>query len=66
LKSIDAIVLIKEPQGRLQALGEAVQRGSVQAFVVNAVEFEDKAGVSGFGKKDLRTHKAEEVDHRIE
>ena len=59
---IDAAVLVKQFQRRLQALGQAVDRGLVEALVVDAANFEDHADLSGLRQKHLRPDEAVEID----
>jgi hypothetical protein len=58
---VDAVVVAKQFQGRFEAL-----RGSVEALVVHAADFEDHPEVSGFGQKDVLVDKPVEVHLGVE
>src|SRR5258708_11884471 len=65
-KLVYAIVLSKQPQCRFEALGEGINRRSMEALVVDALQFENDTGVARLREKHLRSDEAEEIDHGVE
>ena len=63
---VDAVMLIEESQSRLVALGEGVNGRAFQAFIVDAVDFEDEAHVACLGQENLIAHESIEIDLAIE
>ena len=59
---VEAEVFVEELQRRFQALGEAVDRCVVEAFVVHTAHFEDDAHFPSLGEKHVRTNEAVETD----
>src|SRR6202041_1284709 len=50
---IDAVVFVEKLERRFQALSEAINRSSVEAFVVYASDLKDDAALAAFGQKDV-------------
>src|SRR3984893_13982498 len=63
---VDAVMFIEKSQSRLEAFGEGVNGRAIQAFIVDAVDFEDDAQVACLGQENLIAHESIEIDLAIE
>src|ERR1700730_4666796 len=63
---VDAVMLIEESQSRLEAFGEGVNGRALQAFIVEAVDFEDGPQVACLGQENLIAHESIEIALPIE
>src|SRR5580700_3861716 len=59
---VEAIVFVEQLQRRLKALGEAINRCAVKAFVVHTANFENDPHLTCLGEKSVRTDEAVEID----
>ena len=58
---VDAIVVAKEFQSGLEALGQSINRCSVETLIVHAVNFQDDADLPCFREEHLGADEAVEV-----
>src|ERR1700722_5286806 len=59
---IEAAILIEQLQRRFESLGEAVNRGAVEALEIDAAHLEDDPDLSALGEKYLGADEPEEID----
>src|SRR5580704_13985798 len=58
---VQAAIFIEQFEGRLQALGETIDRRLVQALVVDAANFENDPDFSGLGQEDFGSDEPVEI-----
>ena len=63
---IDAVVFVKEFQRGFEALREAVNRGTIEALVVNATYFEDDAELPRLREEDIGIDKPIQIHLLVE